>query len=370
MTAADKGPCCSRYRCQRSPSRAQLLRAIVSVLLLVAVQSTIYVYYRYKDAWMVLPREQVVTRKKNNDTLVLPSLAKGGIVFFVHIPKTGGTTIRELVKYKKGGRRSNVHYLYLTGPREYEHTVQHMNRWVVNGTKGGEVVFVEYHPLDRNCPSFLQMSQTDLPQWRRLARDNGVTFFAFALVREPVSMAISYFNFYHGIPQNPKRFDLLVGETNHDETLSSNTATTAAASSTEEIFVNATIANPQCLFLAHNEDAYTKTGQDLRDSLTHEDCRQAYSSLRQHMDWVGTTETLGNETLPLLQQLFRTHPHTQRLVWNFNKTANLSAGKTLLHRGDLSPATREHIRTRTVWDQELFDTLQRDFVHRGWRSQA
>lgn len=299
-----------------------------------------------------------------------PSLKNGGIVFFLHIPKTGGTTIRELVKYKKGGRRSDVKYIYLTGPREYKYTVDQMHGWLVNGTgvvestsrninnqlpaADGQVVFIEYHPLDRNCPTFLDLSQTILPEWKRLATLNNVPFFVLSLIREPISLAVSFFNFYHAMEQNPKRFYLIASE-----------------NTTEDVFLQATIANPQCLFLSRNEDAYTKTGKDLRDSLKWNDCQEAYTRLADLFDWIGTTDRIRDETLPLLKDLFSTNRYTKGLIQDLNKTANpSSAGRSPIQKAMLSEKAWDDIRNKTLWDSLLYNSIQHDFPFNEWARAA
>ena len=293
----------------------------------------------------------------------VPSLKNGGVVFMLHIPKTGGTTIRELIKYMKNGKRSEVNYVYLTGQRGLEHTTEHMNEWLENDTglagtrienqePADAVHFIEYHALDRSCATFLQLSKTLLPQWKRLAEDREVPFFLFSIVREPVSLAVSFFNYYRAMEQNPKRFDYIPPE-----------------NVTEDVFLNASIANPQCLFLTRNEDSFTKTGQDLRDSLTWQECQQAYAGLVDLFDWVGTTERIQNETLPLLKDLFSTNPHTNRLIRNISKVTHVnpsSTGKSPIQRSTLSEQALVDLRQKTSWDLELYRTIQKFFPYHEW----
>lgn len=281
----------------------------------------------------------------------------------LHIPKTGGTTIRELVKYMKNGKRSQVDYTYLTGTRELKHITDHMNKWLTNGTRVVNVTidsqkpahtvhFIEYHALDRNCATFLQLSEALLPQWKRLSEDSNVSFFLFGIVREPIALAVSFFNYYRAMEQNPKRFDLISPE-----------------DATEDIFLQETIANPQCLFLARNEDSFTKTGQDLRDSFTWEECQQAYAGIVDLFDWVGTTDRIRNETLPLLKKIFSTNPHTNRLIRNISNVVNVNpsaAGKAPIQRATLSEKTLEEIRRKTSWDLELYKSIQREYSYDEW----
>jgi hypothetical protein len=253
--------------------------------------------------------------------------------------------------------RSRVNYIYLTGPREYRYTTEQMSEWLSQGMPEyladdsvvGQVSFIEYHALDRNCPTFLEMSQGILPEWKRQAKERNIPFFAFAILREPTSMAVSWFNFYRKIPQNPNRFDMIEGEFS------------------DEVFMEATIANPQCLFLARNEDAYTKTGQDLRETLQQEECLQAYEGIRRVMDWVGTTEGMRNETLPLLRDLLSTNPHTQGLIRNLDKRANPSTVVNgTVKESDLSDNVKAYIERVTPWDQDLVNRAKIDYLYSSW----
>jgi Sulfotransferase family len=132
----------------------------------------------------------------NATTAVLPSATeprdlpvrndKGVIVFFLHIPKTGGTSIRRIFR-----RYGKVYFAW--GRKAYDRTVREfsdkLDRWV-----DGDLVFFELHGGD--ALSYKEFAVT-LREWRRKAHEKGIPFFAFTVVREPVSFAISSFAYYH-----------------------------------------------------------------------------------------------------------------------------------------------------------------------------
>ena len=70
-----------------------------------------------------------------------------------------------------------------------------MNNWIpntLNGTRK-ELLFLELHG---DIPPLSKMHEL-LQQWRHAANQHKVPFFAFMLLREPVSFHVSYFAQFH-----------------------------------------------------------------------------------------------------------------------------------------------------------------------------
>merc|ERR1712151_1470613 len=57
---------------------------------------------------------------------------KDAIMLFLHVPKTGGTTIRNIMKYNTNGKRSDksVNYFYITDDKSYQDIIPYMNSWL------------------------------------------------------------------------------------------------------------------------------------------------------------------------------------------------------------------------------------------------
>lgn len=116
--------------------------------------------------------------------------SKGGIVLHVHIPKTGGMTIRDFV-YKNDVFRPAVMADSYSG---FQRKSPILDSACVNGTRKKRILFFEIHGTD--APSMVKL-RDQIHAWRETALANGVAFFAFSSIREPVSLALSHFNFFH-----------------------------------------------------------------------------------------------------------------------------------------------------------------------------
>lgn len=261
---------------------------------------------------------------KNQTLKELPVRNENGIIiYFFHIPTSGGSTcnVPFLKRWKKSmmvwGNSKHLQY-----SREIDHTLDNWQK--------GDTVFYEH--FAGKTPSFLAV-RTQLQSWRAKAKALNVPFFAFSMYREPLSFALSYFNYYHSNTDKGTRFEFFPHPT-------------------EEDFLKVTMKSPQCLFLARTEMSYRTKNKELRDDFTETECETAYQAFLEDMDWVGTTESMVDETFPLLQHVANeSFPFPQRN--NSEKRLTIS---------DLSESAIEHVRNLTAWDEAVYERVQQVFT--------
>ena len=297
---------------------------------------------------------------KISASIELPLLATtGGIIIFLHVPKTGGTTIRKTYQ-----NRDHVTYLFSNRKEKYESLVPRVNEWVQTGpfknkknsNSSHHIGILEIHA--RNNPTFLSICN-QLKQWKATAKEHKVPFFAFTVLREPESFGMSYFNYYHGMRWEKRRFEFL-----------------PSPNMTDANFIRTMHSNPQCLFLARSEQAYQKNFPELRHNLTRDECTRSYDCLRQTMDWIGTTERLKNETLPLLHHLIDGHDSSisQRSATTptslhpnhssgtkKSTTEHENTGPKLFGRSNMTEESQTYLTSMTKWDQEMYRNVSRDY---------
>ena len=220
----------------------------------------------------MIVRPHVPTSLEHSDP-ILPSFLNGGVIVFFHVPKTGGTTIRRNIESLDG-----VEYIFARDYSVYMREVAKVEDAILHGTKNGTILFFELHAND--SPSFYVMRKR-LQRWRETAYENGVPIFFFSMLRDPLAFAFSHFSFFHIQERNP---------------------TFERCSATEENFLRLSLWNPQCQFLFKGEASMR--AQNLKQIVVQfDECADVEEHMYRLLDWVGTTETLSGETLPLLAQL-------------------------------------------------------------------
>jgi hypothetical protein len=285
----------------------------------------------------VHPAKQANRRVPIAATKNLPSFQKGGLIFFLHIPKTGGTTIRENLH----NRTTNyLLYRFVAGMGEYQRSRPFVEQYIsTSSARKRPIIFLEVH--GRDSPNLRELRKT-LLGWKRTAAKTNVSTFFFTILREPLSHAISYFNFFH--VERPNR---------HFEQVQA----------TEENFLRLALHSPQCQFLSRGEYSLR---EKKKVQTTRKECRQVQEMLLETMDWVGTTDRMNDETLPILARLLNLKGATFESQRVSTKPANTSISKSRL-----TASTIHRIERMLAFDNTIYDEVpKKKFPLAMWKEYA
>eukprot|EP00934_Nitzschia_sp_Nitz4_P005460 Nitzschia sp. Nitz4//scaffold150_size53981//22060//22845//NITZ4_006677-RA/size53981-exonerate_protein2genome-gene-0.47-mRNA-1//1//CDS//3329537071//5450//frame0 len=252
----------------------------------------------------------------------------GGFVLFVHIPKTGGTTIRHNIE-----SFSHIDYVFGRNYSVYQEEVPRVEHIIQHGTTNSTILFLEIHAT--TSPSFFQL-RNRLRRWRDTARVNNVPVFFFTILRDPLDYALSHFSFFHLQQRNP---------------------TFERCNATEENFLRLSLWNPQCQFLFRGESSLRAQGPK-QVMVSQQNCDDVQSHLWDLMDWIGTTEHLSNETLPMLGRLLSL---PQNMTFSRYKVSSES-GQTM-RRNNISDKAAEIVLERSFLDTAVYQRAQCHYVY-------
>jgi len=200
-----------------------------------------------------------------------------------------------------------------------------------NSTK--KTLLLEFHggvPSLRNLVPFIQ-------KWRRLSHEHEKRFFAFTVVRDPIPYSVSYFNMFH--------FKCTHNWCEHEQYMNW----------TQDNLLKSLKPNRQCFFLTHlssiagmHPSFYDKC------RVLKNDCKNIYNIMKDNLDWVGTTENLSFDTIPLLSRL---------LDYDYSTLENKKvAVKSKQELSRMKLNTTLGIRAFTELDQELYDNVRESYT--------
>lgn len=236
----------------------------------------------------------------------------GGLVVFYHVAKTGGSTIRSLFKKVSQEKPSQFSYRRISNPFRneaedsknidssdvemclppgiYPHwpakvhgQFQRLLSNNLNKESEEKTTLLEIHGGSPGLREILPL----IKEWREISKANNKPFFAFTTVREPVSYAKSYFKQFH--------LNCTYDWCEQDQ----------FTIATEENLLMSTQPNRQCFLLNHASSvAGMKKRFYEKCKVTEDDCKDIFKAMEDNLDWIGTTENLSKDTIPLLLRMF------------------------------------------------------------------
>lgn len=324
----------------------------------------------------------------------LPNFKNGGIIVFYHIYKTGGSTVGKM-----------LHELFQRDKLKHEQLFNHKNdsgttssNLSSNAAKASKLFFTmirKHIDWERDCvtvmniaqnqkklmmlelhveypapnfPSLVELAPT-IQRWRAASKDRGIDFFAFTLIREPIPHALSFFNFFH-VGHNEYRGPPTKSKHDYWNPFQ-------PLKSSEQNFLRSYfVGNRQCRMYDSDPEAIAGAPADLVWNTTENQnsndffdaCHfeKVHDALFEALDWVGTTENLQFETLPLLTKLAVNDPSIGRKNKPFKVFDKVEGIKgSLIAKGmkvaDLSNKTFAKIYAQTNLDRKLYNDVVENF---------
>ncbi len=277
----------------------------------------------------------------------------GGFLLFYHVAKTGGTTIRTLFERMANERPDDFMSRRITlysfsidkkpvqkgdtcPPINYKakHRMKNLLSTIESMMESKEpdrTMLMEIHGGEYGLKAMIE----HINEWRKLSKRKNRPFFAFTLLRDPVEFSLSYFNYFHYNCAMPFCNDTY-------------------ENATEENLVKATDSHPnlQCFFLLHDMHASFYN----RCRPTETECNDVYEDMKQSLDWIGTTENISHDTMPLLTSMLE---GTTKRPHNKNEHKANTSVKGILKK--LDESTVNSLKSRNELDSKIYNRVKEDF---------
>ena len=112
-------------------------------------------------------------------------------------------------------------------------------------------------------------------------------------------------------------------------------------------------------FLVKGDVVFTEKKE--QQTIVKSDCDVAYETLLDHMDWIGTTNTLSSETFPILRSLIGSNANNaDHLIGETAKVRNQSPQK--IQKNNLSAQAVQKIQQMSLWDQDMYQKVKGEYA--------
>ena len=269
----------------------------------------------------------------------------GGLVVFLHVAKTGGTSIRDNFGLRKK-EFPNVKVRRILVEAKLKEIREEVDFYVSSANTGNKTLILETHGGLGQPMSIFQL-HAYVHEWRSMAKANEKNVFFFTILREPSLFYVSYFNFF----KHPGCDDFWCDS--------------PVRNLTERNLIESLIPNHQCLYLARKQN---NRAVNLEFPVTALECESVYSLLKADVDWVGTTDTMVDTTLPLLSYMLAGDAEIGRSFEASNTIENQKIVENPLKIGALSAGALQQIREASKLDRYLYDSAARDYQMGVWKN--
>jgi hypothetical protein len=267
----------------------------------------------------------------------------GGLIVFLHIAKTGGSTIRQGLKPFPNvdvKRVFDEEQLNLMKDK-IDWYLSSNNNKTTNMSGMEKVLLLELHG-NRGEPITIFQLHSYIQSWKARATAYNKKIFIFTLFREPASFHVSYFTFF----KHPLCRKLWCDR--------------PVLPQTERNLMRSMIPNHQCQYLARK---FNKK-ENRMVPVTRQECESVYTLLKADVDWIGTMETMHVTTLPLLAFIVSGN---NKLAHNFT-VVNQQNKLAKLQLNDISSVAQEQIRNASMIDRYLYDSTIREYSLDMWQN--